>query len=671
MIKPIIPLNLWALGMLRFILFFSISLSGFLLKSQTTPEEVYDTAVKLPPKHLHISDFYKKNEFQIKKDSSMLGVQQYDDVKKNNLPIQNLGDVSTPYLPLKLQVEHRDGFIPSNQPYQQLFFTNNNAILYNAKMPFTEFRYAQGSASAGRNGMIDLHAFHTQNISKQFNISAKYHSTSNVGFYRRQRYSVKNTQLTSYYNSKNHRFTSTFIYSWNKAIMQENGGLERSSLNDSTFRETPFNIRQLPTELSLANSQHKLREIEFNQIYWISIGDDSMNNKKIGLKYRLSHLRHQYFYSDDAKDFGFYDQTYYFNGIESQDSTNSQQLSNEFSIVIPGKNALIAGIKHDNINYWQSANRINYHQLRTQNLSLFLNSSLSFYKPIKSSILAHYYLSGFNQNDYRIESKNTFEIPQSPLWQLTGNLFVNSRRPHYQMEYQLSNHYRWSNNWNPTQQKIVQFKLERKSKIKSVNKVYNYTMPLNNFYIDVHYGIIDNFMYLNNEGKPMQGAKGQNLFQAEVMKHFNLRNWQLRQTLLFQQFSANLSQTALLPELVSKSTLYYQRFAFKKSTFIQIGADVSWTSSYQANTYNPALQSFQNSPYQVGAYPFVDLFLNAEIKHVRFFAVMEHVNQLAETLQAEGNYNYQYQFANYYYTTPFYASAPRRFRIGFNWKFYY
>jgi hypothetical protein len=178
-------------------------------------------------------------------------------------------------------------------------------------------------------------------------------------------------------------------------------------------------------------------------------------------------------------------------------------------------------------------------------------------------------------------------------------------------------------------------------------------------------------MYFNNEGKPMQGSKGQNIFQAEIMKHFNLRHWQFRQTLLFQQFSSNLAQTALLPELVSKSTIYYQRYAFKKATFIQIGADINFTNSYVANTYNPALQSFQNSPYKVGAYPFVDLFINAEIKHVRFFAVMEHFNQLAETLQPEGNLNYQYRFANYYYTTPFYASAPRRFRIGFNWKFYY
>ena len=68
------------------------------------------------------------------------------------------------------------------------------------------------------------------------------------------------------------------------------------------------------------------------------------------------------------------------------------------------------------------------------------------------------------------------------------------------------------------------------------------------------------------------------------------------------------------------------------------------------------------SNQSVGAYPFIDAFINAEIKTARIFFKLEHINQ---NLQAVNTY------PNFIYTSPYQPSAPMRMRIGFIWKFYY
>ncbi|MBL7837082.1 MAG: TonB-dependent receptor, partial [Bacteroidetes bacterium] len=117
-----------------------------------------------------------------------------------------------------------------------------------------------------------------------------------------------------------------------------------------------------------------------------------------------------------------------------------------------------------------------------------------------------------------------------------------------------------------------------------------------------------------------------------------------------------------LPTWLSKGSYYFQTYAFKKASFVQIGFDATLSASYKARIYNPAIMQFQLSDQSVGAYPFIDFFIHAEVKTARIFFRIEN---LAADIPDE------YATLNYYYTTPFYPGSPRRFRLGFNWKFYY
>lgn len=226
----------------------------------------------------------------------------------------------------------------------------------------------------------------------------------------------------------------------------------------------------------------------------------------------------------------------------------------------------------------------------------------------------------------------------------------------------LSNHYIINNNFSPINYKTIVFELTRQFKPNSKFEAYSYTLPKKQYGLKVSYSLIDNYVYSDIDGLTRQGSSGQNCIQTEAYAHINLKKFQLHQELGYQTFSNNLASTVQLPKLVSKSSAYFQTYGFKKAGFFQIGFDAYMSSSYTARVFNPATLQFQLTNTQVGAYPFLDFFIHAEVKTARIFFRMEHFNMDLPNNRA---------YTNYLFTSPYYPASPRRFRIGFNWRFYY
>jgi hypothetical protein len=636
--------------------------------------EMYDTAKRVDPRKTNQENFYKNSSFDEIYDSSMTAIHQYDKIKRNHIAIQSLGDISMPYLNLAFKPELRHGFVTGFQPFGDIYFKNDSAKFYNSKMPFTEFHYTQGNASAGRNGMINFDALHTQNIGERANITALYHSASNVGFYKRQKYAIKNLQLSSYYKSKDKRYLATALYTWNKSIANNNGGIIPTLESDSNFRAIPSNFRQVDVSLDNADNINKYREYQINQQYWIlrkfNPKDSSFQNL-IAFKHRLNVLKQTNEYTDNSSNHDFYNNIFYGDNAMSQDSMHCRIISNDFQIFTPtlSNQSILAGVTLDNIQYFQEINPKNYHQFKSYNLSLHSQYHFVFLKKLSSSLSGRLYLSGYNSGDYSLNWTNTFKINND--FSLKAQLLSTSRRPFYQQVFMLSNNYFWEKNFDNTQQQHLSLGIYQNSRKRNHSNAFSYTQSKISGYIKAHYTLINGFIYFNDKGIPQQGSTGQNIAQIELMKNFDFRKFQISQQFMYQVFSNDIKNTLLLPDILSKTSIYFQNYAFKKSTFVKIGFDINYVNSYKANTFNPALQSFMQSNFKVGGYPFVDFFINAEIKTARVFFVMEHANQLAETFQGDGNLKYQYLFPNYLYTSPFYPSAPRRFRLGFAWKFYY
>ena len=635
--------------------------------AQSIAEEVYDTAKRIDPISISQEGFLRNSKFNTRIDSSLLFFQQYDRTKKNNIAIQNLGDVHTPFMDLQFKPFEKTGVVAGMNPFQNLYYSIEQARFYNTPLPYTEFQYAQGKG--GRRGMIDFDAMHTQNFGKKFNIAALYHSTSNDGFYSRQSLSCKNLLLSSYYKSKSQRYTATFVFTWNKTNFLENAGIVQTESNEALFKRLPSNSRIVPVSLNNARNINRYREMKFSHVYWIVMGADSDTGKsstgKLGISHSFSALKNSNYYTDKSVDYGFYDSVYYFNNLASTDSFALTQVSNSIEIFTPLNEhslAFKAGLKNEHFSVYQSANQKNYNQFIAHNNSVYAQFNFKLSKFFISEASGIYYYEGYNQNDYLLKWKNNSTWGKHNQWNITANALSNARKADFRQSLIFSNHFRWENNFKQTRNQNISVGISKNIKRPSIYNAYSYSLPKKAFELEANYTLIDNFIYYGSDNTPKQGGVGQSCLQAVAKVHVNLKAFQVHQELVYQVLSNELKTQLQLPGILSKTSLYYQTYAFKKASFVQIGLDANITSAYKASFYNPGIVNFRVSDKSVGAYPFIDFFINAEVKTARIFLKIEHVNQNFQNINT---------YPNYLYTSPYQASAPFRFRLGFAWKFYY
>ncbi len=648
-----------------------ILLSLILSLTAHAQDEIFDTAKRVDPHSSNLSNLNRNFNFKEPTDSAMLFFSQYNKVKKENVAIQDLGDIGTPYLNLMFKPASQPGFITGFNPYGDYYFYNKNAKFYRAKVPYTYFYYTQGKAGQSGRGLISFDATHTQNIGERFNFAVNYHSTTNEGFYRRNTNVMKNIQGTLYYKSKSQRYMASAILTWNKAIFNENGGIEQSAKNDLYFRNLQTN-RLVDVELLNAKNINRYRDHQFNQTLWLKgkYTKDSLKQfiPQIGIGHIVHFEKQANYYTDNARDFNshIYDSVYIFNALMSADSMGYSNISNSFEIFSPLKEkglSFIAGTKYEKINYYQQVvNNRNSSRNINFNTSIYGQLNFNFLKAFESELKGNFFLAGYNQADHYLHWKNEALLFGSKGYIVKIDALSIATQPTYQQQYMFSNHYVWDNSFKQQGSQTLSFGLSKKIKRPGIYDARYYALPPESFNLRLNYTLLSNYIYYGFDAKPHQMATAENILQLYAKKHFNLKKLQIHQELVYQTFSSGLKSKILLPQLLSKTGIYLQFYAFKKATFMQVGIDVNYTSEYTAKFYNPSTRNFQLSNVKVGNYPYADFFVNAEIKTARIFFKMEHFNQ------DFGNPNL---FPNYFYSSPYQPTALRRFRLGVAWKFYY
>jgi hypothetical protein len=113
-----------------------------------------------------------------------------------------------------------------------------------------------------------------------------------------------------------------------------------------------------------------------------------------------------------------------------------------------------------------------------------------------------------------------------------------------------------------------------------------------------------------------------------------------------------------VPEIVTRNTLYYSNYLFKKKPlYLQTGVTLKYFTSFKANAYNPLLSEFvlQNDT-EIGNYPVLDFFANAQIRRTRLFLKVE-------------NFSASFTGRNYY-SAPNYPYRDLTVRFGLVWNFF-
>jgi hypothetical protein len=127
-------------------------------------------------------------------------------------------------------------------------------------------------------------------------------------------------------------------------------------------------------------------------------------------------------------------------------------------------------------------------------------------------------------------------------------------------------------------------------------------------------------------------------------------------TVLYQKVD-QASDIVNVPELTTRSTLYFSDHVFKKAMLLQTGVTFQYFTEYYGNDYNPLIGEFyvQNET-KIGNFPMFDFFVNARIKQTRIYLKAEHFNS------AMTGYNF--------YSAPNYPYRDFMVRFGLEWNFF-
>ena len=158
------------------------------------------------------------------------------------------------------------------------------------------------------------------------------------------------------------------------------------------------------------------------------------------------------------------------------------------------------------------------------------------------------------------------------------------------------------------------------------------------------YQLIDNYTYFDESSKPVQANETLNYLKVKVNKAIRYKKFTLDNTVMYQNV---LKGEAFfrVPEVVTRNTFYYSSYVFKgKPMFLQTGVTLKYFTSFKANAYNPLLSEFvlQNDT-EIGNFPVVDFFANAQIRRTRIFLKVENLNAsfTGRTYYSAPNYPYR------------------------------
>lgn len=552
----------------------------------------------------------------------------------NYLERGHLGNSGLPYNNLfSPAISNKPEFNYSKNNYSNYFSSPQNIKFFNTRTPFTDLFYVLGS----KKEQIFKMTF-SYNVKKNWNVTANFNRIRSDGFYPRQNTNDNFLIVSSNFKSNNNRyyFLASIIY--NNVKNAENGGV----LDDSVISSTGVN-------LSFAKRSTLNQSVFFKQ--YLNFGERSTDTSKFNSiipKSRLiltSMVENNILKYEDADPLSGYYSTIYFDSTTTYDSTINYKIENELAWKRLNNNKYRGFVDIFGAAFSVKHQLITVRQNEIDTAFSNISAGAEFYNTYSKNkfwwnISGKYTLSGYNKENY-YTSATLKKIIKDSLNILILKAETNSQSPDFIYNHYSSNHFKWNNNFQQSQTSCLGIHFSAlKYRFALGANVTSYT----------------NLLFYDSEARATQYKVPVTVMSAFVKKDITLHNWHLNNKVIYQYIPEGITAIRL-PEYVLEHSLYYATGMFKDVMNIQIGASLFYTAAYYANGYMPATAQFylQNEKKQ-GNYPFVDFFLNAQIKSVRLFFKIDHLN----SGMAGSNYS----------LTPNYPMNTRAFKLGISWRFY-
>ena len=552
---------------------------------------------------------------------------------------------TTPYYPrIGATAKHANYFEVEDMPY------------FNVAKPMTELMF---KTTLEQGQLLD--ALLTFNLSRRFNASIAYKGFRSLGKYRFEQAQSGNFRTTFNYVTQNERYKIRGHITAQDLEAEENGGI----LNRDQFEndeEGEFDDRfRIDVRYTDANTRILGKRYYFDHHFkFIKGKKDSLNTNPTTLS-----IGHEFSYETKIYDFTQTNQNDAF-GTDPfltpiEDRARLKTMFNKGSLSFSNKllGNISGGIGLYRYDYFFNSILITDegtipNKLEGEEIVVDGNYSKTI-GPLSLQGSLNYTVSG-ELTGNSLNASAAYQINENN--KILGGINLSSRMPDfnyllYQSEYQNFNWFN-ANTFEKQQTQNIMFGLDSKK------------LGL----LEAEYSAIDNYTYFASTATQDQIDAGQetafvnpfqqnstiNHLRVKYTKEFKWRKWALMNMVLYQEVTQD--QNVLnLPQLLTRNTLYFSSDVFKKAMFLQTGVTFKYFTSYNMNAYNPLLGEFyiQNNE-EFGAYPLIDVFINAKVRQTRIYLKAEHLNSIF----TQPNY----------YSAPNYPYRDFVIRFGLVWNFF-
>ncbi len=517
---------------------------------------------------------------------------------------------------------------------------------YHVPTPLTEL-YFKTTFEQGQQ----LDAFFTVNTSPRLNLSIAYKGVRSLGKYQHALSSTGNFRATASYNTKNERYYLRTHFVSQDLLNQENGGLSESGVNQYLSQDTEFADRA-SIEVRFENAENVLKGKRFylNHEYRFIKKRDSSNHE-LALGHVLDITDKSYQFDQDNQNDLFGD-SFINQGLSDkvalEDFTNEGYLRYNNDVLGEFK------VKGSYTDYNYGYNSILTRTTTNGTIERIPNR-------IKGDVIA---VGG----EYKKEYKG-FHIKADGMTLLSGDFSgnyvkarvdysikdfnigfqgdINEVAPNYNFLLYQSDYknYNWQNDFDNVETQKVQLDIK--------SKKY--------FDLSASYKTIKNYTYFNKDADsittPRQYGEDISVFKIKASKNFTfLKVIGFDNTIQYQKANKG-EEVYRIPDIITRNTLYYKDYWFKRALYLQTGVTFKYFSSYKGDAYDPVLSEFYiQDDEEIGGFPQIDLFFNAKIRQTRIFFKVEN---FAEAFSQ-----------NTEFSAPRYAYRDAVIRFGLVWNFF-
>jgi len=569
--------------------------------------------------------------------------QDYDIIKQNNQFFATLGNPGSAATPLQYSLKTDPGFRFRSNVFEPYKLKDDSIKIYISESPFTHLRYYMGPAKEQK---LDINFGERIGSGIYVGLSARF---SNVpGIYTNQRAFNAGGTFYAAFLYPTQRYGAIVTYRTDRSANYENGGI----INVQDFTQNIESDRKrINTNLTDAMNREKNNGFVFQQYFNIL---KSTVAKKVDtttilvprkfdagrIVYTMRYSRTGSAYEDKSPPTDYYPAYFYdtvpiFDTIRLKHFENCFVYSNEVPDTL-GKSFPLQysfGIRFqtDRLQRDTTINDV-FRQIVPFGMLKGIIRQKTFFKA--SAFLV---LGGYKGGNYSLDG-SFYQFFGKQNYKMYLNVSKGLATPDFYFTNYRTDYFRWDYSFNP----MNYFKGE-------------FGIILKGFDMNATYTRLTNYVYLNKNVLPQQYNDALTILAAHVSKEFRLKHWITTIYAAGQQVTPD--SVLQLPAFIGKLTICYDVMLFQKALHAQIGISGTYHSKWYQDAYMPALRAFyRQDTYLAGNYPYLDAFVNLNIKRARVFVKYEHFNA--------GLMGYNYMIV------PDYPQPDAAFKFGISWLFF-